>query len=207
MQFIAIKEYTRAVSMTIVGDSNQRILPMKDNKPPMLAVDEFINNFNTKEFKLNKSYRSTREIMEYSNKFLKDQNIVPLVRSGDSVVEVEAQNNEELSKLIETYVDTMKNKELENIAIITRDLEDAYKIKNIISNKVSAKIIDRENVVHRDSLIIIPSYFAKGLEFDGVVVVNTEKQGLITEDKLMYVMCTRALHNLFVIKTSELVDQ
>ncbi len=207
MQFIAIKEYTRAVSMTIVGDSNQRILPMKDNKPPMLAVDEFISNFNTKEFTLNKSYRSTREIMEYSNKFLKAQSIVPLVRSGDSVVEVEAQNNEELSKLIETYVDTMKNKELENVAIITRDLEDAYKIKSIISNNVSAKVIDRENVVHRDSLIIIPSYFAKGLEFDGVVVVNTGKQELITEDKLMYVMCTRALHNLFVIKTSELVDQ
>lgn len=207
MQFIAIKEYTRAVSMTIVGDSNQRILPMKDNKPPMLSVDEFINNFNTKEFKLNKSYRSTREIMEYSNKFLKAQNIVPLVRSGDSVVEVEAQNSEELSKFIETYVGTMKNKELENIAIITRDLEDAYKVKNIIGSKVSAKIIDRENVVHRDSLIIIPSYFAKGLEFDGVVVVNTEKQGLITEDKLMYVMCTRALHDLFVIKTSELVNQ
>lgn len=207
MQFIAIKEYTRAVSMTIVGDSNQRILPMKDNKPPMLAVNEFISNFNTKEFTLNKSYRSTREIMEYSNKFLKAQSIVPLVRSGDSVVEVEAQNNEELSKLIETYVDTMKNKELENVAIITRDLEDAYKIKSIISNNVSAKVIDRENVVHRDSLIIIPSYFAKGLEFDGVVVVNTGKQELITEDKLMYVMCTRALHNLFVIKTSELVDQ
>lgn len=207
MQFIAIKEYTRAVSMTIVGDSNQRILPMKDNKPPMLAVDEFINNFNTKEFKLNKSYRSTREIMEYSNKFLKTQSIVPLVRSGDSVVEVEAQSNEELSRLIETYVDTMKNKELENVAIITRDLEDAYKIKGIISNNVSAKVIDRENVVHRDSLIIIPSYFAKGLEFDGVIVVNTEKQELITGDKLMYVMCTRALHNLFVIKTSELVDQ
>lgn len=203
MQFIAIKEYTRAVSMTIVGDSNQRILPMKDNKPPMLAVDEFISNFNTKEFTLNKSYRSTREIMEYSNKFLKAQSIVPLVRSGDSVVEVEAQNNEELSKLIETYVDTMKSKELENVAIITRDLEDAYKIKSIISNNVSAKVIDRENVVHRDSLIIIPSYFAKGLEFDGVVVVNTEKQELITEDKLMYVMCTRALHNLFVIKTSD----
>ncbi len=180
---------------------------MKDNKPPMLAVDEFISNFNTKEFTLNKSYRSTREIMEYSNKFLKAQSIVPLVRSGDSVVEVEAQNNEELSKLIETYVDTMKNKELENVAIITRDLEDAYKIKSIISNNVSAKVIDRENVVHRDSLIIIPSYFAKGLEFDGVVVVNTGKQELITEDKLMYVMCTRALHNLFVIKTSELVDQ
>lgn len=207
MQFIAIKEYTRAVSMTIVGDSNQRILPMKDNKPPMLAVDEFINSFNTKEFTLNKSYRSTKEIMEYSNKFLKAQSIVPLVRSGDSVVEVEAQNNEELSKLIETYVDTMKNKELENVAIITRDLEDAYKLKSIISNNVSAKVIDRENVAHRDSLIIIPSYFAKGLEFDGVVVVNTGKQELITEDKLMYVMCTRALHNLFVIKTSELVDQ
>ncbi|EQB87132.1 DNA helicase-2/ATP-dependent DNA helicase PcrA [Clostridium punense] len=204
MQFIALKEYTKAVSMTIVGDSNQRILPMEDEISPMVSLDSVLKDFNTKEFKLYKSYRSTREIMDYSNKFLKTQGIVPLVRSGDEVIEKEVFTTEELSTIIEGYVETMNNKELENIAIVTRDLEDAYRVRDIIKHKVIAKVIDREKVAHGEGLVIIPSYFAKGLEFDGVIIVSNNKEGLKEEDKLMYVMCTRALHNLFIIKTKNL---
>lgn len=204
MQFIALKEYTKAVSMTIVGDSNQRILPMEDEISPMASLDSVLKDFNTKEFKLYKSYRSTREIMDYSNKFLKNQGIVPLVRSGDEVIEKEVFTAEELSTIIEGHVEAMNNKELENIAIVTRDLEDAYRVRDIIKHKVIAKVIDREKVAHGEGLVIIPSYFAKGLEFDGVIIVSNNKEGLKEEDKLMYVMCTRALHNLFVIKTKNL---
>lgn len=204
MQFIALKEYTKAVSMTIVGDSNQRILPMEDEISPMASLDSVLKDFNTKAFKLYKSYRSTREIMDYSNKFLKNQGIVPLVRSGDEVIEKEVFTAEELSTIIEGHVEAMNNKELENIAIVTRDLEDAYRVRDIIKHKVIAKVIDREKVAHGEGLVIIPSYFAKGLEFDGVIIVSNNKEGLKEEDKLMYVMCTRALHNLFVIRTKNL---
>lgn len=204
LQFIAIKELTKVVSMTIVGDSNQRILPLKDEKVPMIELQHTLNNMEINKFNLYKSYRSTKEIMDYSNTFLKNESIVPLVRSGDSVVESIAENTDSISDLLEKYVNEMRDKKLENIAIVTRDLEDAYKVNSAIKNKVTARVIDRENLHHSDAVMIIPSYFAKGLEFDGVIIVSNEKQCFTEEDKLMYVMCTRALHNLYVIKAKEL---
>jgi DNA helicase-2/ATP-dependent DNA helicase PcrA len=48
-------------------------------------------------------------------------------------------------------------------------------------------------------LIILPSYIAKGLEFDAVIVY-TEKDNPYTEEEkyLFYVACTRAQHQLIV---------
>ena len=46
--------------------------------------------------------------------------------------------------------------------------------------------------------MLLPAYLAKGLEFDGVIVIdNKEIQPL-----LKYIMCTRALHRLSVIETT-----
>ncbi|GEM_PF-6218935 len=47
--------------------------------------------------------------------------------------------------------------------------------------------------------MIMPSYYAKGLEFDGAIIIEEDIQERY-KDNLMYIMCTRALHNLIVIK-------
>lgn len=203
LQLVAIKELTKATSMTIVGDSNQRILPLKDNIVPMNELKNIYNEMEVNKFNLYKSYRSTREIMEYSNKYLLKNEIVPLVRSGDSVVDIEIKDNVELISVLEQYIDEMRSKGLENIAVITKDLNDAQIINYLMKNRVNLKVIDKENISHHDSIIIIPSYYSKGLEFDGVIIVNNENK-MKHEDKLMYVMCTRALHNLYNININNL---
>ena len=55
---------------------------------------------------------------------------------------------------------------------------------------------DREDLIYRGGRVIIPSYYAKGLEFDGVIVVNLDND---TDNLVKYIMCTRALHRLKVI--------
>ena len=42
---------------------------------------------------------------------------------------------------------------------------------------------------------MIPVYFAKGLEYDGVISIDTMKDSLTH-----YVLCTRALHRLIHIQ-------
>ena len=42
----------------------------------------------------------------------------------------------------------------------------------------------------------MPSYFAKGLEFDAVIIVNFDKD---TDNLIKYIMATRALHRLSVV--------
>ncbi len=38
----------------------------------------------------------------------------------------------------------------------------------------NVKIIDKENAVYHSGTVVLPSYFAKGLEFDAVIMVLDE---------------------------------
>ena len=108
IQFEIIKEMTGCKSYTIVGDSNQRLITTS-KEPAMLHLDEVFkdSNIEIKKYELNKSYRSTQEIMEYANKFLNEDKIVPLVRSGEPVIEEEISSEEDfvntLISIIEDY--------------------------------------------------------------------------------------------------------
>lgn len=197
VQFLAIKELTGCSSMTIVGDSNQRLLPIK-GKTPMLQLDNIVPSLNVEYFTLEKSYRATKEIMEYANKYLKDTRLIPLVRSGEAVEEETAGSEEELVEKISSSLEVFEKKEYENIAILCRDLEETERVGKALKSKKYAKIIDKEDIIYTGGIVVIPSYFAKGLEFDAVILIqSTDKQN---ESKLNYVMATRALHELKVIK-------
>lgn len=97
-QFKLIKELTGCKSFTIVGDTNQRLITT-DEAPAMTNLEELFEN-NIELFKLEKSYRSTQEIMEYASKFLNENNVVPLVRNGEPVIEEEAESEEDMIETI-----------------------------------------------------------------------------------------------------------
>lgn len=196
LQFKVIKELTNCKGYTIVGDRNQRLIPFI-GEIPMMRLKEILDN--VEYFPLNKSYRSTKEIMEYSNKYLKEDKIVPIVRSGKEVVEKDFSNLDALCNEIDKTIHNLRKEGLESIAIICRNLDTTKKIASIIKKKTKIKIIDREEIIYNKGEVIIPSYFAKGLEFDAVIAIG-EKDKNIIEDKAMYVMSTRALHQLYIYR-------
>ena len=85
LQFIVLKELTGCKSYTIVGDSNQRLIKVEE-EPAMLKLKSLFGGF-VKNYALNKSYRSTFQIMEYASKLLDENAIVPFVRKGKFDVE------------------------------------------------------------------------------------------------------------------------
>ena len=101
-------------------------------------------------------------------------------------------------KIVEA-VNSLKEKELNNIAIITKNLAlfkgnmGPYKYPSFF------KVYRKENLHIAEGVMVMPSYYAKGLEFDGAIVIE-ESMEEDYKDNLMYIMCTRALHNLEVIK-------
>lgn len=195
LQFIVIKELTKCNGFTIVGDRNQRLLPLI-GEVPMLKLEKVMDN--VEQFNLNKSYRSTKEIMEYANNYLKDDKIVPLVRSGEEVIEKEFKSKEEFVEEVRETIHKMRNEGLESIAIVCKNLKETKKIASLIKEKTGIKVLDRENIIYNKGEIVIPAYFAKGLEFDAVIIVNSQADKELKEDKLKYVMATRALHQLYV---------
>ncbi|EOU2033648.1 ATP-dependent DNA helicase [Clostridium perfringens] len=195
LQFKVVRELTGTKYFTVVGDVNQRLIKYSD-LASMMELGKIFDDVNPEIYNLNKSYRSTYEIMEYANKYLDEDRIIPIVRHGKPVEEIEFHNNEELSESIIESLKEFSNEGLESIAIITRDKEELEKVYNLISNKVHLVKFDNEDVLYKGGNVIIPSYFAKGLEFDGVIIVDNGSSKDENEDLIKYIMSTRALHRL-----------
>ncbi|AQR97873.1 RNA polymerase recycling motor HelD [Clostridium saccharoperbutylacetonicum] len=197
IQFEIIKEMTGCKSYTIVGDSNQRLINTED-EPAMLHLEDVFNDINAeiKTYELNKSYRSTQEIMEYANAFLEVDKIVPLVRKGEPVIEEDTSNSDEFVNTISSILEDYEDDGYENIAIIFNGKEELNKFAPVIKEKMSIQSLDSEDITYKGGRVLIPAYLAKGLEFDGVIIVEeSEIQPLVK-----YIMCTRALHRLSVVK-------
>ena len=195
LQFIVLKELTGCRSYTIVGDANQRLIKATE-EAAMLNLKPLFGGF-TKYFDLNKSYRSTYQIMQYANKLLDEHAIVPFVREGKYDVEEVKVNDKE--DLIDTLLETLEayeDENYENVAIIVKGKEELKEIAPELKQFTKILSFDREDLIYRGGRVIIPSYYAKGLEFDGVIVVNLDND---TDNLVKYIMCTRALHRLKVI--------
>ncbi|OCA97447.1 RNA polymerase recycling motor HelD [Clostridium beijerinckii] len=197
IQFEIIKEITGCKSYTIVGDSNQRLITTSE-EPAMLHLDDVFKDLNVEitKYELNKSYRSTQEIMEYSNKFLDKDKIVPLVRKGEAVIEEEVSNNEEFVDTIISLIEDYEEEGYDNIAVIFKDKNELNKFSHVIKEKINIQSLDNDDIMYKGGKVLLPAYLAKGLEFDGVIIVESEE----IEPLVKYIMCTRALHRLSAVK-------
>ena len=76
-------------------------------------------------------------------------------------------------------------------------MEELEKIEPYIKAKRFIASIKEETVIYKGGAILIPSYFAKGLEFDAAIVLDKKQSQ--TNGLVKYIMCTRALHELMEI--------
>lgn len=203
LEFKVIKELTGCTSMTILGDKNQRLIPENEGIP-MENLDKYLDFKDIEYFKLDKSYRSTQEIMGYANNYLKDESIIPLVRNGEKVIEEQIGSREKLKEELLKSIKKFKEKGYESIAVICKNSMEVDKINDIIKDSIYIKTINKEDIIYTSGENIVPSYFAKGLEFDAVILIDKNIQDE-NYDKTMYVMSTRALHELKVYKIKESV--
>ena len=141
--------------------------------------------------KLNKSYRTTIEIMNEANtinRLLNLDEAIPVIRHGDKV----EYTNKDLVNLV---CDLKSN--YSSIAIITKNQAIADEIYDDISDKIDINLINSNNLSYESNINIIPSYLSKGLEFDTVIVIDDFSDNPM-DLKLKYVSMTRALHKLYI---------
>lgn len=199
LQLIVIKQLFDCKSFTIVGDSNQKIIPTKES-PVLSRVNEIYSDLKVTNFPLLKSYRSTQEIMEYANKFLKENKVVPLVRNGEPVDEIEIENFDELILHLKDKIRELQKSNYENIAILCDSLEFANELYDGIREISEVKLINSEDIIYKKGIAIMPVYYGKGLEFDSVVMIESKGHN---KNKINYVKSTRALHKLVNLRIRE----
>ncbi len=196
--FHVLKQMTGAESYTVVGDVRQKIRggdyhSMMDEWEQVLSQAE---KEQVRQFELKLSYRSTREIIDYSKSMLKrDSDVTAVDRSGAPVEHLTFDSPLELPGLIVSAVGSLKQSpEIEHAAILCRTIAEAQALYSMVKDKLDVTLVSREEEGTAADLVIMPVYFAKGLEFDGVVAVEAAP----TDDdgELSYILCTRALHRL-----------
>ena len=200
LEYMLLKKILKRSKFTILGDINQTINPYYEYKSLEELKSVFTDSVNYIE--LNKTYRSSPEIIEHANKIL-GLNLVSAIRRNTSIpVEFRYEDNlkEQLTKDIENL-----KKDNKSIAIITKtDIEAATIYKLLKKDMTELTLIANNSKAFSRELVVIPSYMAKGLEYDATIVY-TEKNNQFThkERYLYYVSCTRSQHHLIIYNQKE----
>ena len=192
MQYIILSKIFKKASFTILGDVNQTINPYQ--KYDTLEVLTNILNENSKYVELTKTYRSSNEIIEYTNKILGLKHVSAIRKPNHVPVKFRC----DIKDLIND-VNSLKEK-YSSVAIITKNKEEAIKVYDYLKDKIDGiSLMEESNKEFNKNLVVVPSYLSKGLEFDSVISYTDENNIYTKKEKyLFYVVATRCQHELII---------
>lgn len=193
LQYKILSKIFKKSSFSILGDVNQTINPYYKYES-LEQIKEVLDK--TKYLELTKTYRSSKEIIEYTNKILNLTFVSAIRKDNNKPVLFRKETN--LKKQLLNDINYLKN-EYKSVAIITKDDEEANEIYNLLKDNINIGKITINEEIFRKDLIVVPSYMAKGLEFDSVIVYNKINNIYKENEKyLYYVACSRAQHELII---------
>lgn len=206
-QIVLLKQYTPSESFTILGDLSQGIHAYQGIE----SWDEFLEAFDSERsayFQLDRSYRSTMEIIYFANSILKASEIlfleaVPVFRSGDKVKRLSLSAGQTSQALPAIITQLKSDNTLQTIAVLTRDDERSETVHQELTEAgLQASLIHAGLSEYEGGLSVLPVYLAKGLEFDAVILIDVDDHHYPSNSldaKLLYVGATRALHSLWIV--------
>ncbi|MBN7772848.1 HelD family protein [Clostridium aminobutyricum] len=205
LHFELLKTLFPQARYTILGDIYQTI-----EKPEEVIFFDRINKILDKKksalITMNKSFRCTNEILNFSKKFLQqDSEIESFSRKGEVPEIYEAQDQEEFDELVIREIRFCKEAEYQSIGLLCKTEKDAISLYHRLKEQLAIRFIGSDTITNIKGVFVLPLYMAKGLEFDAVLLCDTNKEHYSTEDdkKLLYIGCTRALHRLSLFYTGE----
>lgn len=194
LEYVILKNIFKKAHFTILGDTNQNINPYYhyDSLETLKGLFKGDTNF----MMLNKTYRSSPEIINFSNKIL-GLNHVNAIRNETGKDVIIRKNIADLKKSLEDDINYLKDL-YTDIAIITKDDNEAEKIYKLLASP-EITLLKEEDKDFNKNIIIVPAYLSKGLEFGGVIIYNDRVNSFKGKEKnLLYVAVTRAEHELII---------
>lgn len=207
-QFAFLKQLFPRASMTVLGDFSQAIFPQATN---LQEVDSpLIRLYGEEEmslFRLIRSYRSTREIVEFTKALLPNEEIVPFERGGEKPHLVKASYDVQRASRIKEDLTALMAEGLDSIAVITKTAAESREAYEALAAQgcENLRLVTKETLTFEKGTLVIPAYLAKGVEFDAVLIydASTQMYQRESERKLFYTACTRAMHRLLLYTTSD----
>ncbi|MCY9662039.1 3'-5' exonuclease [Paenibacillus chondroitinus] len=210
-QVAVLDSYTRNSSFTILGDLSQGIHAYQGIKD----WKEFSSLFQEEQggyFELERSYRSTMEIIQFANLVLQRgvENpllAVPVFRSGNKVRVLQTDLKQRIPLLLQAIA-TLQQGTSSTIAVVARTEKQAEDLHDVLTKAgIETNLITSKQRVYRGGISVVPVYLTKGLEFDAVLLMDVTAahyEATLMDAKLLYVGCTRALHELWLMAPGDL---
>lgn len=207
IQIELIRDLFPASNFTVVGDLNQSLNPYANIGSTEILKDIFGAD-ETAHIHLEKSYRSTLEITQFCRSILgRDMKTEYINRRGELPKVILSDEIDKCVLKLRQEIDEMTRSGYRSMAVICRTKAETEDIYNRLSKYTKCNVITTPNSSFTRGLVIIPSYLAKGLEFDAVFVLNLYYPYQGEEDRnIFYMACSRALHRLFVIAAGNLPE-
>lgn len=212
-QLYVLKKIIKDSSFTILGDLCQGIHSYRGTKSWKDIMENSFAESRIQYLTLEQSYRTTVEIMDAANKVinkLHDEELVtarPVIRHGEEVKVLVKDSTKEIAEDIDKKINELVKENFKSVAVICKTLDECQKMYSYLKKaKYSPYVITGKEKEYKSGIVILPSYLAKGLEFDAVMIANANGEEYKENEldiKLLYVSMTRPLHRLYIYSEGE----
>ena len=183
-------------NFTVLADVNQALYPEIHLHSEADLVGLYLA---AKVMPLTTSYRSSYEIGKFAADILGKENPNLYNRHGDEPQIIETKNPATTAaELIKNLPDTFNT-----VGILLPDIRSAEEFYNQISKLTSVNLLSNSTDSFGPGTMVMSVPFAKGLEFDAVICPGYDKMKEM-EPKLLYLVCTRALHQLYLLSGGDI---
>lgn len=198
-QFEFIKRLFPRAQMTVLGDFNQAIYAHSaerngfDTLPTLYGADV------TETIILTRSYRSTKPIVEFASGLVAGgEAIIPFEREGDKPTVTYVEDQASLHQSMINRIVALQAEGYQTIAVIGKTSDECVAAFEALQSIEGIQLMTKQSAEFDDGVSVIPSYLAKGIEFDAVIVYNASQDvyNRESERRLFYTVCTRAMHRL-----------
>lgn len=192
---------------TMLGDLNQAIFTKDESRSLLKQISGLFDPKKTDVVQLTKSYRSTKEITDFTKQILREGEKIEAFNRRGPKPAIWARNSDKdaVEALVQILKDNGQNKQ--TTAIITKDLAGAKFVHEALKKKgEKATLIATANQRLVSGTLVIPSYLAKGLEFDAVIMWDASAKTYheLDETQLIYTITSRAMYKLDIIYSGKI---
>ncbi len=192
---------------TMLGDLNQAIFTKENSHSLLNELSTMFDPEKTKVVQLTQSYRSTKQITDFTKGVLVNgEKVTAFNRNGDlPTITVDTEN----AKMVNDVVNQLHRNAANHMttAIIGKSLAECTELTDQLKARgEQATLIKTENQRLVEGTLVIPAYLAKGLEFDAIIMWNANDANYHDEDErqLVYTICSRAMHRLDIFAEGKL---
>lgn len=205
LQYEVFKLLFKGARYTILGDFNQALEKQVD-RGLYDDIEKILNKRKSVKIFMSKSYRSSFEINAFNQRLLNGkQDLISFERHEAEPMIIFKDNQKLIDEAIIKDINDYYKQRYDSIAVICKTQKEAEEIQGRLKNLTDIKILNVNEDEIQKGALVIPSYLAKGLEFDVVIVYDASSENYKSQfdKKLLYIACTRALHQLMIYHTGE----